>query len=177
MYAAIAAVMDFAYAHKGCVAFRYPRGSFILENEFSPCKIELGKAQILIENSSEVAFLGYGQGVGSAKLVLDELEKLNLKDFANLIDLIFAKPLDENLLKNLAQKTKLWFVFSPSAKIGGIGSLLASFLQTQGLNHIKIISFEYEDKFIEHGSTKEVEQALNLSPAQIAASIKNTINS
>ncbi len=175
--AMMAAVMDFAYAHKGCVAFRYPRGSFILENEFSPCKIELGKAQILIQNSSEVAFLGYGQGVGTAKLVLDELEKLNLKDFANLIDLIFAKPLDENLLKNLAQKTKTWFVFSPSAKIGGIGSLLASFLQTQGLNHIKIISFEYEDKFIEHGTTLEVERSLNLSPQQIAASIKNTINS
>ena len=175
--AMMSAVMDFAYAHKGCVAFRYPRGSFILENEFSPCKIELGKGQILIQNSSEVAFLGYGQGVGTAKCVLDELEKLNLKDFANLIDLIFAKPLDENLLKNLAQKTKTWFVFSPSAKIGGIGSLLASFLQTQGLNHIKIISFEYEDKFIEHGTTLEVERSLNLSPQQIAASIKNTINS
>ena len=170
--AMMAAVMDFAYAHKGCVAFRYPRGSFILENEFSPCKIELGKAQILIQNSSEVAFLGYGQGVGTAKLVLDELEKLNLKDFASLIDLIFAKPLDENLLKNLAQKTKLWFVFSPSAKIGGIGSLLANFLQTQGLNHIKIISFEYEDKFIEHGTTLEVERSLNLSPQQIAEKIR-----
>ena len=170
--AMMSAVMDFAYAHKGCVAFRYPRGSFILENEFSPCKIELGKAQILIQNSSEVAFLGYGQGVGTAKLVLDELEKLNLKDFANLIDLIFAKPLDENLLKNLAQKTKTWFVFSPSAKVGGIGSLLASFLQTQGLNHIKIISFEYEDKFIEHGKTLEVERSLNLSPQQIAEKIK-----
>ena len=170
--AMMSAVMDFAYAHKGCVAFRYPRGSFILENEFSPCKIELGKAQILIQNSSEVAFLGYGQGVGTAKLVLDELEKLNLKDFANLIDLIFAKPLDENLLKNLAQKTKTWFVFSPSAKIGGIGSLLASFLQTQGLNHIKIISFEYEDKFIEHGTTLEVERSLNLSPQQIAEKIR-----
>ena len=170
--AMMTAVMDFAYAHKGCVAFRYPRGSFILENEFSPCKIELGKAQILIENSSEVAFLGYGQGVGTAKCVLDELEKLNLKDFANLIDLIFAKPLDENLLKNLAQKTKIWFVFSPSAKIGGIGSLLASFFQTQGLNHIKIISFEYEDKFIEHGKTLEVERSLNLNPQQIAEKIK-----
>ncbi len=171
--AMMAAVMDFAYAHQGCLAMRYPRGSFILENEFKPCEMALGKGQILIENSSEFAFLGYGQGVGTAKLVLDELVRLNLKDFASLVDLIFAKPLDEILLKNLAQKTKIWFVFSPSAKIGGIGSLLLNFLQKHGLNHIKIISFEYEDKFIEHGATAEVEHSLGLAPAQIALKISS----
>ncbi|TQR60962.1 1-deoxy-D-xylulose-5-phosphate synthase [Campylobacter troglodytis] len=166
-------VMDFAYAHKGCIAFRYPRGSFILDDEFSPCELKLGKAQILIENSSELAFLGYGQGVGTAKCVLDELETQGLKDYANLVDLIFAKPLDKNLLKNLASKTKFWFVFSQGAKIGGIGSLLSSFLQEEGLNHIRLVSFEYEDKFIEHGSTSEVEASLGLGTKELAEKIKH----
>lgn len=165
------AVMDYAYSHKGCLAFRYPRGAFLLDDEFGAVKIKLGKAQILRENSSQIAFLGYGQGVGTAKLVLDECEKKGEKDYANLVDLIFAKPLDETLLTNLAQRTKIWFVFSPSAKIGGVGSLITSFLQRANLNHIRLVSFEYEDKFIEHGNTLKVEKALQLSPAQLARKI------
>ena len=143
----------------------------MLDDEFEPVKIKLGKAQILRENSSQIAFLGYGQGVGTAKLVLDECEKKGEKDYANLVDLIFAKPLDETLLTNLAQRTKIWFVFSPSAKIGGVGSLITSFLQRANLNHIRLVSFEYEDKFIEHGKSEAVQNALNLSPAQLASKI------
>lgn len=154
-------VMHYAYAHQGCLAFRYPRGSFLLENEFNACEITLAKAQSLIENESKIAFIGYGQGVGRAFNVLQEFEKEGLENFANLIDLIFVKPLDIELLKALAARTKIWFVFSDSAKIGGIGSILSSFLQENGLN-IRLVSFEFEDKFIEHGATNLVEKSLNL---------------
>ncbi|HEC1284557.1 TPA: 1-deoxy-D-xylulose-5-phosphate synthase, partial [Campylobacter upsaliensis] len=108
--------MEYAYFHQGPLAFRYPRGSFILEEEFAPCKLSLAKSQWLIKNTSEVAFLGFGQGVGKAWKVLQNLGN----DFANLIDLIFIKPLDELLLKELASQTKIWFVFSENVKIGGV---------------------------------------------------------
>lgn len=259
-------IMDFCYEFNAPIAFRYPRGSFILENEFKPCKITLGKAQILRKSTSKIAFLGYGQGVGVGNLVLNLINSafenlnsagnlgenlafdgLNLgenlsenslspcgrglgrgvensanlsrefdenssensaknspchversetsllkqaknkdkfnensatnleqnfgvkkgKDFANLVDLIFAKPLDEALLCDLAKRTKIWFIFSQSAKIGGIGSLISTFLQEKGLN-IRVISFEYDDKFIEHGNQNEVEKSLNLNPEQLA---------
>ncbi len=163
-------IMLYAYHHQGCIAFRYPRGSFLLDNEFNTCKIELAKAQSLIKNDSKIAFIGYGQGVGRAFLVLKELEKEGLKDYANLIDLIFAKPLDSEFLKELAKRTKTWFIFSDSAKIGGIGSILASFLQENALN-ISLISFEYEDKFIEHGDTNSVEKSLKLD----TQSLKNRV--
>lgn len=163
-------IMTYVYHHQGAVAFRYPRGAFILDNEFAPCEIKLGKAQYLIQNQSEIAFLGYGQGVGMAKQVLDLLcaEKPN---FASLIDLIFIKPLDEELLKKLAERTKFWFVFSQNAKIGGVASLLSVFLQENGLN-VKIISFEYEDEFIPHGSMGEVEEFLGLDAQSLARKVK-----
>ncbi|TQR30627.1 1-deoxy-D-xylulose-5-phosphate synthase [Campylobacter sp. MIT 99-7217] len=167
-------IMQYAYTHEGCLAFRYPRGSFILDKEFSPCKIAFAKAQFLIQNESKIAFLGYGQGVGRAKLVLDEFEKEGKKDFANLVDLIFAKPLDEVLLRDLAQKTKIWFIFSDSAKIGGIGSLLADFLQKHDLN-LKIISFEYDDEFITHGATSEVEASLGLDTTSLKQKISSIL--
>ncbi|MBZ7935085.1 1-deoxy-D-xylulose-5-phosphate synthase [Campylobacter sp. B0100352/1] len=160
-------IMEYAYHHQGPLAFRYPRGSFILNQEFSPSKIELGKAQWLIKNEqSKIAFIGYGQGVGKAWQVLNEMQER-----INLIDLIFAKPLDEMLLKDLAQKSKIWFVFSENAKIGGVASLLQSFIQKYNLD-IKIISFEYEDEFIEHGKTSEVEKKLKLDVKSIVEKIK-----
>ncbi|MBZ7941870.1 1-deoxy-D-xylulose-5-phosphate synthase [Campylobacter molothri] len=160
-------IIEYAYFHKGPLAFRYPRGSFILDKEFNPFKVELGKAQWLIKNEkSEIAFIGYGQGVGKAWQVLNEMQEK-----IDLIDLIFAKPLDEMLLKDLAKKSKIWFVFSENAKIGGVASLLQAFIQKNDLE-IKIISFEYEDEFVEHGKTSEVEKKLKLDIKSIIEKIK-----
>lgn len=161
-------IMEYAYFHQGVFAFRYPRGNFILDNEFQAKKIQLAKAQILIENQSDKVFLGFGQGVARAKLVLDELGQ----DYANLIDLVFAKPLDEACLKEFAMKSKIWFIFSDSAKIGGVGSLIMNFLQKEGLNHIKVVSFEYEDYFITHGKTDVVQKHLGLDVKSLCNKIK-----
>ncbi|MBF7045467.1 1-deoxy-D-xylulose-5-phosphate synthase [Campylobacter volucris] len=161
-------IMEYAYFHQGVFAFRYPRGNFILDNEFQAKKIQLAKAQILIENQSDKVFLGFGQGVARAKLVLDELGQ----EYANLIDLVFAKPLDEVCLKEFAMKSKIWFIFSDSAKIGGVGSLIMNFLQKEGLNHIKVVSFEYEDYFITHGKTDMVQKHLGLDVKSLCSKIK-----
>lgn len=162
-------IMEYAYFHQGVFAFRYPRGNFLLDDDFKPCEIKLAKAQILSKTQSDKVFLGFGQGVAKAKLVLD---KLGL-DYASLIDLIFVKPLDEELLKELAKDTKTWFVFSDSAKIGGVGSLIANFLQKEKLCHIKLVSFEFEDQFITHGKTNEVEKILELDVDSLCKKIKS----
>lgn len=162
--------MEYAYFHQGPLAFRYPRGSFILEEEFAPCKLSLAKSQWLIKNTSEVAFLGFGQGVGKAWKVLQNLGN----DFANLIDLIFIKPLDELLLKELASQTKIWFVFSENVKIGGVASLLREFVGQYDLN-VKIVSLEYEDAFITHGNLNEVEVSLNLDVKKLSQKILDII--
>ena len=162
--------MEYAYFHQGPLAFRYPRGSFILEEEFAPCKLSLAKSQWLIKNTSEVAFLGFGQGVGKAWKVLQNLGN----DFANLIDLIFIKPLDELLLKELASQTKIWFVFSENVKIGGVASLLREFVGQYDLN-VKIVSFEYENAFITHGNLNEVEASLNLDVKKLSQKILDII--
>ncbi|WP_270982189.1 1-deoxy-D-xylulose-5-phosphate synthase [Campylobacter upsaliensis] len=162
--------MEYAYFHQGPLAFRYPRGSFILEEEFAPCKLSLAKSQWLIRNTSEVAFLGFGQGVGKAWKVLQNLGN----DFANLIDLIFIKPLDELLLKELASQTKIWFVFSENVKIGGVASLLREFVDRYDLN-VKVVSFEYEDAFITHGNLNEVEASLNLDVKKLSQKILDII--
>ncbi|OCX42640.1 1-deoxy-D-xylulose-5-phosphate synthase [Campylobacter ornithocola] len=161
-------IMEYAYFHQGVFAFRYPRGNFLLDDDFNPCEIKLAKAQVLSKVQSDKVFLGFGQGVAKAKLVLNKLGS----DYASLIDLIFVKPLDEELLKELAKDTKMWFVFSDSVKIGGVGSLIANFLQKENLYHIKLVSFEFEDQFIAHGKMSEVEQFLKLDVDSLCEKIK-----
>lgn len=166
-------IMSYSLTHKGVFAFRYPRGSFLLNDEFKAGEVKFARAELLEHSNSKIAFLAYGQGVGKAKKVQDELS--GEEKFANLVDLIFAKPLDEDFLKNLAQRTKLWFVFSDSAKIGGVGSLLANFLQKYDLD-IKLVSFEYEDNFIAHGSLADVEKDLELDTLSLSKKIMQIIS-
>lgn len=162
--------VEFAYNLKTPCAFRYPRGSFILDSDFEDAPFELGKSQMLIENDSDILFVGYGNGVGRAY----ETMKFFDKDIS-LLDLRFVKPLDEESLLKLSKEYKKWFVFSDSAKMGGVGSAILEFFAKYGINDVYLKSFEFEDIFIPHGSVVEVERYLGLRPEQIAKNIQNLI--
>ncbi|MDE6885714.1 MAG: 1-deoxy-D-xylulose-5-phosphate synthase [Helicobacteraceae bacterium] len=150
-------------------AFRYPRGNFLLENGiFENRDFELGKGEVL-QNGNEIAFLAFGNGVGRAYLVN---EILNNK--ATLIDLRFAKPLDKNLILETAKNHKKLYIFSDGVKIGGIGQRIASLLLENNI-FIPLKSFEFEDSFIPHGKTSEIEKQLGILPLQIAEFIKREL--
>lgn len=150
-------------------AFRYPRKSFKLrEDIFSPTPFTLGKLEILKESQNAILLLGYGNGVGRAHACLLELEARNIP--CTLVDLRFIKPLDRESLLHLAESHSHWFIFSDSAKIGGVGHILSAFAQEYHLK-VKIHSFEFEDSFISHGKVEEVEEQLGLSTSQLTQQI------
>lgn len=139
------------------VAFRYPRGSFRLDNEFEAIEIKKPCSQMLIKNDSKRLFIGFGDGVGRAYECLKELENMGQKDFASLLDIVFIKPIDEKLL-DYAKEYKEWFIFSNNSKMGGVFSILCAYLQENEIYDVKLRCFEYEDMFFEHGDTKSVEK-------------------
>jgi len=161
--------IEFAHNFKTPCAFRYPRGNFI-ECEYDSKAFELGKSQVLKETDGDILFLGYGNGVGKAyqtmKLLEDEF------DIA-LVDLVFVKPLDLDMLTKLSNQYKRWFVFSDSAKLGGV----ASAIRELDLKGIEIKSFEYEDKFIPHGNSELVEEALQVRAIDLAIRVRESISS
>ncbi len=157
-------ILDFTKDFPHPVAFRYPRGSFS-EFPFEDTVVRYGKSQFLKEAESEIVFIGYGSGVATAYETAKEL------DFDTaLADLIFVKPLDHDFLTELSKKYKRWYVFSDSAKRGGVGSALMEFVFENDLD-VKIKTFEYEDKFIEHGNTDLVKESLKLLPKQLAKKV------
>ncbi len=171
-FATLEKAVEFAYNYdKGPSAFRYPRGAFELEEGIFEAKdFELGKAEVLVDGK-DIMLIGYGNGVGKAYKVLKILKEKGID--AGLIDLRFVKPFDEELFKNI--KAKKWYVISDNAKKGGIGEMLSSFAKENRL-HKYIKSFEYPDKFIPHGSVKEVEKYLGVDEESIANEILKEIN-
>ncbi|NOX16008.1 MAG: 1-deoxy-D-xylulose-5-phosphate synthase [Epsilonproteobacteria bacterium] len=161
--------IEYAYIHKGPLAIRYPRGCFADCEIQGETPFELGKLEILKEQKdSEILLLGYGNGVGRAMQVSKLLEENKIK--SSVVDLRFAKPLDEMNLIKLAKNHSSWFVFSDSAKLGGVASLLGMIKEENSLN-VKIKSFEYDDIFISHGNTKLIEKSLEILPEQITQRI------
>jgi len=160
--------IHYSYTHKGPLAIRYPRGSFVACDTFVSLPFEYKKAQLLKEGESDILFLGYGNGVGKAVQCAKILQNEGL-DIA-IVDLRFAKPLDETLLIELSKRYKYWYIFSDSVKIGGVGSLVSSFKEENDL-HVKIVTFEYEDHFIAHGATNLVEEKLGLTVEQLAEKV------
>lgn len=159
--------MGFAASYNHPCSLRYPRGSFFETDLPESMPFELAKSQLLISSNSDILFIGYGNGVGRA------YKTSKLLDFeVSLLDLRFVKPLDEGMLLSLAMKHKKWFVFSDSAKMGGVGSALLEFLSLKNIADVSLHTFEYEDSFITHGNTQKVEESLGLKPEQLAIKIK-----
>ena len=155
--------MAFAAEYTHPCSLRYPRGSFTKTDLPVSLPFKLAKSQLLESNSGEILFIGYGNGIGRAY----ETAQL-LDEKVSILDLRFVKPLDEEMLREMAQKHKKWFVFSDSAKMGGVGSALLEFLAKEKITNIELSSFEYDDKFITHGNTKLIEESLGILPKQLA---------
>jgi len=162
-------LMQFAAEYTRPLAFRYPRGVFMVENSDVP-DYELGKAHLLQEGK-DILLIGYGNGVGRAiqtAALLDEK--------VAILDLRFVKPLDEEMLKKLSAQYSHWFVFSDSVRMGGVGSAIGEYLMQEEITGITLTTFEYPDHFIVHGNTRLVEQSLGILPEQLAEKVKNKIN-
>jgi len=159
--------MAFAVSYEHPCALRYPRGSFIESKMIKSAPFELAKSQLLYSGDSDMLFVGYGNGVGRACKTAELLE-----EDVSLLDLRFVKPLDCEMLRNLAKKYKRWFVFSDTAKTGGVGSTILEFFADENIADVKLVSFEYEDRFITHGNTTLVEESMGLLPQQLAKRIE-----
>jgi len=156
--------MSFAKEYDHPCAFRYPRGAFLAKDRESQA-FTLGKSELLQEGD-EILFIGYGNGVGRA-----EQTAALMDEKIAILDLRFVKPLDEVMLLTLSQKYKRWYVFSDSAKQGGVGSAILELLSEKNIRDIALTSFEYDDAFITHGNTKLVEESLGILPEQLAKRI------
>ena len=164
-----------AYLYKGPTAVRYPRGNGLgVEIQQQLIELEIGKAEVLLELNTEheegITILAFGSRVQPA---LESAKQLAPKlDIAiRVINMRFVKPLDEQIIRDLADKTHLFVTIEEHAVMAGAGSAVNEFLaQAQIVK--PILNLGLPDEFLAQASHSEMLQDCGLDVKGIQNSIE-----
>jgi 1-deoxy-D-xylulose-5-phosphate synthase len=144
-----------AYSHTGPSAVRYPRGEGTgVRIEPRLLGVEIGKGHVVREGE-EIAILNFG-------VLLTEAEKAGEALNATVADMRWVKPLDTDLITQLAQTHSRFITVEENVVAGGAGSGVAEYLASQGLS-IEIRHVAIDDRFIDHASQGETRVDAGLS--------------
>ena len=143
-------------------SFRYPRGEGTgvdLPDRGIP--LEIGKGRIISEGST-VAILSFGSRLEECKLAASQLASYGLP--TTLADARFAKPLDEELIRQLATNHEVLITVEEGA-VGGFGSHVLQYLSHAGLldNGLKVRPLVMPDTFIDHGKPFDMYEEAGLN--------------
>ncbi len=173
----LAAMCRFACQHtEGPIAFRYPRGKgFGADCVSQSCTpIELGKAEVLKSaRKGGVALLGLGHCVYSCLKAAAELERRGIP--SSVINARFVKPLDEQLIAEIAQSHSVIITVEDHVRQGGFGSAVVEYLADKNLlANTAVHRLGIEDFFVEHGTQDEL---YNLCGFDEEAIVKKAVES
>ena len=157
-----------AYLHKGLTAVRYPRGTgtgAVEQEEMT--QIPLGKANT-IRNGSNVAILSFGT------LLADAIQAGEALD-ATVINMRFVKPLDTDLIEQIAKTHDLIVTLEENVVAGGAGSGVNELLAEKQFA-IPTLNLGLPDHYIEHGEKAQLLAECGLDANGIIDSIKSSVH-
>jgi 1-deoxy-D-xylulose-5-phosphate synthase len=150
------------------VAVRYPRGHgpgvAVIEQMD---EIPLGTAQ-LRRSGSRVAFLAFG---AMLEPCLEAAEAID----ASVVNMRFVKPLDNDMVRNMAAEHELLVTVDENAIAGGAGSAVNESLAQQGIAAM-VLNLGLPDRFIDHGERAQMLHDAGLDAAGILAQVQARLN-
>ena len=158
-----------AYRHDGPFAIRIARGTATgapLDDDLR--ELPIGKGHV-VKDGGDVAIFALGKPVGPA---LEAAEKL--ADFGidcAVINPLFVKPLDVNLLLDTARRTSRIVTIEENVLAGGFGSAVLEVLAEAGLSDVSVHRIGMPDSFVEHGTADAQRHELNLDAEGIAQQV------
>tara|TARA_B100001989_G_C24474645_1_gene431092 strand:- start:510 stop:1037 length:528 start_codon:yes stop_codon:yes gene_type:complete len=158
-------LLNSCYEHKGPAAVRYPRGTgtgTVIEDKNS--KAEIGKAKKIIDGTN-LCILNFG-------VLLHRVESLAKNNNFGLYDMRFVKPIDVDVLKDIAIKYDRIVTLEDHTIIGGAGSCISEHFSMIGVNK-KILHIGLNDEFPKHGSRDEILQLNGLDIESINNKVLN----
>ncbi|RCS59238.1 1-deoxy-D-xylulose-5-phosphate synthase [Parvibium lacunae] len=160
-------LLSTCYQHAGPSAVRYPRGSGLGQAISAQLEtVALGKG-IVRRQGKTIAFAVFGTLLPA---VLAAAETLN----ATVVDMRFAKPIDESLLQTLAMSHAAIVTVEDGCIMGGAGSACAEALQKIGAPSIPLLHLGIPDQFIDHGEQGALYRELGLDAAGITRQVTTT---
>lgn len=152
-----------AYTMNSPVAVRYPRGN-AQGVELQPMQaLEIGKGKVLMQGK-KVAILNFGA-------LLNEAKQVAAANHYTLVDMRFAKPLDETLIAELAESHDLLVTLEENAIQGGAGSAVNEYLQKIGKIR-PLVMLGIPDFFVPQATQAEAYADLGLDAKGISERIE-----
>jgi 1-deoxy-D-xylulose-5-phosphate synthase len=165
-YRELESMLEFAVNEiNGPVAIRYPRGNLKVYVGGSYKKIEKGHG-VVAEVGNDVTIAACGKMVVTALHVREILKEQNID--AEVINLRFIKPLDEELLIKSVMKTKKAVVIDEAVPEGSFAVGIKAALQ----DYAKVLIKTLPDEFIRHGTVEELLKENKMDPQSIADDVK-----
>lgn len=163
-------MLYFAVKQRGPVAVRYPKGCGMPSKVGGPIEtIEPGKAKLEREGT-DLAILALGSMVEHALAAATTLQQEGIS--AMVINARFAKPLDRDLFRQVAERIGYLVTMEENVLAGGFGSRVAEFLEHENLHSVKLLRIGIPDEFIKHGSRAVLMEKLELTSPGIVERIK-----
>ena len=157
-------------------AFRYPRGVGLgLELPSIDEKIEIGKGKVVLEGK-KLVIISFGTRLNECLIAAENLKKKGIN--ITIVDARFAKPLDENLIWQVATDHEA-LVTIEEGSIGGFGSHVSNFLSEKKLldKGLKFRSMIFPDKFIDQDKPESMYKAAGLDHQSIEEKLLDLLNS
>jgi 1-deoxy-D-xylulose-5-phosphate synthase len=149
----------------GPSAVRYPRGTgpgVAVEREMTA--LAVGRAQVRREGRSGLALLAFGSMVDAAVKIGERLD-------ATVVNMRFVKPLDEELILQMAACHQALVTLEENVTAGGAGSAIGELLTAEGIA-MPLMHIGIPDRFVEHGSREECLAAAGLDLASVAGAVE-----
>jgi len=157
-------------------AFRYPRGNGVGVN-LPPIdeKLDIGKGRI-IKEGKKLALINFGARLQECLIAQENLSKKGVN--ITIIDARFCKPLDENLIWQIATDHEA-IITIEEGSIGGFGSHVGQFLAEKNLldSNLKYRSMILPDRFIDHDKPELMYKYAGLDSKSIEVKVFDTLNS
>jgi 1-deoxy-D-xylulose-5-phosphate synthase len=156
----------------GPSALRYPRGSGLgVPMEGEPQVLPVGSAETLAEGE-DLCILAVGSMVGASLKARKILAKKGLT--AEVVDMRFIKPLDEELLESVWHRHRLVVTVEENCLAGGFGSGVLEWAARPGVpENPQVLNLGIPDKFQEHASRDELLEDMGLTPEGLARTIQS----
>ena len=152
------------HLYNGPAAVRYPRGTgpnAPIEKTLEP--LEIGKG-VIRRQGNKVALLVFGVQLAEALQVAEKID-------ATVVDMRFVKPMDETLVREMADSHELLVTIEENAIMGGAGSAVSEFLARENVL-MPVLHLGLPDVYVEHAKPSQMLAECGLDAAGIEASVR-----
>lgn len=156
---------------KGTFVIRYPRGNGVLVDWKCPLEeLPVGKGRKL-RDGKDVAVLSIGTPGNDVAKAINELQKEGCDISVAHYDMRYLKPIDTEILTEVAQRFKRIITIEDGVRDGGLGTAVTEWMNDNGF-HPEIHRMGLPDEFVEHGTVAELKHITGIDTAAIKKAIR-----